>query len=360
MAPKSSKLIRADEHNRSWRDGKGKESISAVLLGDIGATNARFALLEEGAVSSLTSFNVARYVQFADVLIAFLKGHEHIEIAKAVFAVAGPVQSCRCVLTNTGWIVDARELNETFGFEARIINDFEAVAYSLPSLASADLEGIGGGQAELAAPMAVLGPGSGLGVACLISGYRKNSVISSEGGHATLASADDREDEIIKRLRCRFGHVSAERLVSGKGLENIYQAIIEIDGLTLDFRGAADITKRALESNCRVAIEALSLFCAFLGSFAGNVALTFGARGGVYIAGGISPRIVGFLRQSEFRNRFETKGRLRPYLEAIPSKVIVHPAAAFLGLKALCRSRGLEDAMSGSYSRFPRFDGMSA
>ena len=337
MAPEGSNQLELNENQRSPRDGKGEESILAkhVLLGDIGATNARFALLEHGTVSSLTSFDVAKYAQFADVVTAFLQGHEHTEIAKAVFAVAGPVQGSRCVLTNSSWIVDAREFNETFGLEARIVNDFEAVAYSLPSLAAADVEGIGGGRAELAAPMAVLGPGSGLGVACLISGYGKNSIISSEGGHATLAGANEREDEIIKRLRYRFGHVSAERLISGEGLENIYQAIIEIDGLALGFRGAAEITRRALESNCRVASEALSLFCAFLGSFAGNVALTFGARGGVYIAGGISPRIVGFLRQSEFRNRFEAKGRLRPYLEAIPSYVIVHPAAAFLGLKSL-------------------------
>ena len=306
------------------------------MLGDIGATNARFALLAHGTVSSLTSFDVARYARFADVVTAFLQGHcQHSEVAKAVFAVAGPVRGSRCVLTNRSWIVDAREFKEAFGLEVRIVNDFEAVAYSLPSLAAADLEGIGGGRAELAAPMAVLGPGSGLGVACLISGYGKNSVISSEGGHATLASANDREDEIIKRLRRRFGHVSAERLVSGEGLENIYQAIIEIDGLTLGFRGAAEITKRALESDCRVASEALRLFCAFLGSFAGNVALTFGARGGVYIAGGISPRIVGFLRQSEFRDRFEAKGRLQSYLKTIPTYVIVHPTAAFLGLKSL-------------------------
>ena len=224
---------------RAPQKGEGSISAKHVLLGDIGATNARFALLAHGTVSSLTSFDVAKYAQFADVVTAFLQGHEHTEIAKAVFAVAGPVQGSRCVLTNSSWIVDVREFNETFGLEALIVNDFEAVAYSLPSLASADVEGIGGGRAELAAPMAVLGPGSGLGVACLISGHGKNFVISSEGGHATLASANEREDEIIKRLRYRFGHVSAERLISGQGLENIYQAIIEIDGLALEFRRRA-------------------------------------------------------------------------------------------------------------------------
>jgi glucokinase len=267
---------------------------------------------------------------------AFLKDHcRHCEIDRALFAVAGPVQGDRCVLTNCSWVVDTQEFSESFRAQARIINDFEAVAYSLPWLASADLVGIGGGRAELTAPMAVLGPGTGLGVACLVPGTGKRLVISSEGGHATFAGTNDREDEIIKRLRNRFGHVSAERLLSGDGLENIHQAIVELDGIALEPRSAANITKHALDGDCRVARDALMTFCAFLGSFAGNVALSFGARGGVYIAGGISPRIVGFLGQSEFRDRFEAKGRLRPYLEAVPTYVITHPAAAFLGLKSL-------------------------
>jgi glucokinase len=307
-----------------------------VLLGDIGATNARFAILADGVLGTVKSFDVAKLTQFTDAVAAFWKDHcPHHEIDKAVFAVAGPIQKDRCVLTNCSWVVDAKELHNTFGLSARIVNDFEAVAYSLPSLGSADLVQVGGGSVELAAPMLVLGPGTGLGVACLVPGKAKCFVISSEAGHATLAGATDREDEIIKRLRNRFGHVSAERLVSGNGLENIYRAILELDRLDLGPRSAVEITKCALDGDCRVAYEALTTFCAFLGSFAGNVALTFGARGGVYIAGGISPRIIDFLVQSEFRKRFEAKGRLQSYLEAVPSYVIVHPAATFLGLKAL-------------------------
>jgi glucokinase len=306
------------------------------LLGDIGATNARFALLASGTVGAVKSFDVAKFTRFDGAVAAFLQDHgQQSQLDRALFAVAGPVEGNRCVLTNRSWVVDAREFHETFGLEARIINDFEAVAYSLPSLAAADVARIGGGSAEVAAPMAVLGPGTGLGVACLVPGTGNRLVIPSEGGHATLAGANDREDDIIKHLRNRFGHVSAERLVSGDGLENIHRAIVELDGIALEPRSAADITKCALDDDCPVARHALATFCAFLGSFAGNVALTFGARGGVYIAGGISPRIVGFLNQSEFRDRFEAKGRLRPYLEAVPTYVIVHPAAAFLGLRSL-------------------------
>jgi len=284
----------------------------------------------------VTSFDVAAFARFADAAAFFLEDHcQQVEISKAVLAVAGPVERQRCVLTNCPWIVDQRELYETFRFEARIVNDFEAVAFSLPSLAAADVVAIGGGKPEPGAPMAVLGPGTGLGVACWVPGAEKSVVVASEGGHATLAGTCDREDAIIRQLRGRFGHVSAERVVSGDGLQNIHQAIVALDALDLAPRSAANITESALSGDCRVAHEALAIFCAFLGAFAGNIVLTFGARGGVFIAGGISPRISDFMARSEFRDRFEAKGRLRPYLETIPSSVIVHPAAAFLGLKSL-------------------------
>jgi glucokinase len=163
-------------------------------------------------------------------------------------------------------------------------------------------------------------------------------VVPSEGGHSTLAANSDREDAIIAILRQRFGHVSAERAISGPGLENIFQAIARLEHRDAGQVNAAEITRRALTGECAMAEEALSTFCALLGSFAGNAALTFGGRGGVYIAGGISPRIVEFLAASRFRACFEAKGRFRSYLEQIPCNVITHPAAAFLGLKALLES----------------------
>ena len=147
---------------------------------------------------------------------------------------------------------------ETFKFEPEIVNDFEAVAFSLPSLTAADVVRIGGGKPEPGAPMAVLGPGTGLGVAWLVPGFAKPIVVASEGGHATLAGVCDREDEIIKQLRERFGHVSAERLISGDGFKNIFQAVVALDGLDLAPRSAAEITGRALRGECQVAHEALA------------------------------------------------------------------------------------------------------
>jgi glucokinase len=305
-----------------------------VLLGDIGATNARFALASKDVLGQVRTFEVAKYPQFEDALTLFLD-EVGLPVKDAAIAVAGPVVQRHAKLTNQAWTIDAGELKASFGLEARIINDFRAVALSLPLLKSGDLVAIGGGKVEEGMPKAVLGPGTGLGVACLANSSADPVVVTSEGGHATLAGTCDREDRIIQYLRDKFGHASAERAISGSGLENLYQAIAAIDGLTVGTQSAAEITNAALAGNCKIAHEALRTFCAFLGSFAGSLALTFGAKGGVYIAGGISPRILKFLRESEFRGRFEAKGRFRSYLEPIPLYVIVHPAAAFVGLQSL-------------------------
>jgi glucokinase len=245
------------------------------------------------------------------------------------------------VLTNCPWTIDAHELRAAFDLaKVYICNDFEAAALSLPHLTAADLHRLGDGESVGGAPMAVLGPGTGLGVACLVPGSDRSVVIVGEGGHATMAATSRREDAIIDYLRRQFGHVSAERVVSGAGLENLYRAVVAIDGIEAPKRDAAEITKAAL-GDCPIARMALELFCAMLGTIAGNVALTFSARGGVYIAGGIAPRIADFMARSEFRARFEQKGRFRTYLEAIPSSIIVHPAATFIGLRTIaCRSSG--------------------
>ncbi len=315
-------------------------SADYILLGDIGATNARFSLLSNGNLSAVSSFEVAKFEQFTDTLAIFIKERcRQTQIHQTLLAIAGPVKGERVALTNSSWVIDIRELQTVFGLQVRIINDFEAVALSLPSLTSTDLATVGGGKSELAAPMAVLGPRTGLGVACLVDRSDRRVVIASEGGHATVAPTCEQEDRIVHHLRKQFGHVSAERVISGSGLENIYQAMAALEGLEFPPRNAAEITKNALSGECQLARRSLQAFCAFLGSFAGNVALTFGARGGVYIAGGVSPRILDFLIRSEFRKRFEAKGRFQGYLEAIPSYVITHPAAALVGLKSLVESR---------------------
>jgi glucokinase len=255
-----------------------------------------------------------------------------------MLGVAGPVENGQCTLTNSSWVINAAELRKTFGWtHVRIINDFEAIAWSLPHLAPSDLYMVGRGKAVPTAPAAVLGPGTGLGLACLVPRPDGAIVMASEGGHATLPGSSPREDAIIAHLRERYEHVSAERVLSGGGLVNLYQAIGSIDRLSVMERSAAEITAAALDGICPICRQALDMFCAMLGTIAGNAALTFAARGGVYIAGGIAPRIVDYLANSPFRRRFEAKGRFKAYLSGIPTGVIIHSEPTLVGLQCLAR-----------------------
>jgi len=315
-------------------------SAGISLLGDIGATNARFALLADGVLSAVKRIEVRRYPHFFDAIEVFLRKESATAVAtRALFAVAGPVKGHRFSFTNCSWTIDSREMQDRFEFQAvRIINDFEATALSLPHLLDKDVLPLGGGHAVAGAPMVVLGPGSGLGVAGLVGDGPRRIAVPSEGGHVTLAAASRREDAVLDQLRRRFGHVSAERALSGPGLENLYRAIAALDGIDVPMREASEITNAALNGTCPTSSAALDMFCAMLGGFAGNAALTYGARGGIYIAGGIAPRIIDYLAVSEFRARFAQKGRFQTYLEAIPTQVIVHSEASFLGLVSLASS----------------------
>ncbi len=307
------------------------------LLADIGATNARFALLTGSALGPVQSFLVAEYPHFLDAATAFLSEHrDGAPLSGAVLAVAGPVDRNRCIMTNSAWVIDGAEVTDNLGLAAvRVLNDFEATASALPHLRPRDVHGLGRGKAVAGAPMAVIGPGSGLGVACAVPTDGGGIVVASEGGHTTLPGISAREDAIINCLRERFGHVSAERAISGQGLENLYAAIATIDRIAAPTRDAPEITRAALDGSCPLSVVTLDMFCAMLGTVAGDVALMFGARGGVFIAGGIAPRIIDFLARSDFRARFEAKGRFLHYVEAVPSSVIVHPEATFIGLKAI-------------------------
>jgi glucokinase len=308
-----------------------------VVLGDVGGTNARFAVLQDGMLGGIKHLKVADYPHFADALGAFMaERSDHRPIRQALFGVAGVVERERCALTNNPWIVSADELHNRFGFSTiHIVNDFEAVAWSLPHLAGKDLHKIGGREPNPVAPKVVLGPGTGLGVAAYLQTEHGNLVMRSEGGHATLPSGSAREDAIIAKLRQQFGHVSAERALSGSGLENLYHAIAALESQAVPELSAAEITQAAAAGNCMISRDAVDTFCALLGSVAGNLALSFGAQGGVYIAGGIAPHLRDYLPASQFRSRFEAKGRLVAYLEPIPTYLILHDDPAFVGLQWL-------------------------
>jgi glucokinase len=307
------------------------------LLGDIGGTTARFAMLADGALGPVDHLPVSRYPSLIAAINDYVGRHGEKSPPDAAFlGVAGPIESGRCTLINSQWVIDAGEIHAASGIgSVHLINDFEAVAYALPHLRASDVRPIAGGKPPLGESMAVLGPGTGLGMAGIVHRGDRMMVIPTEGGHATLPGTTLREDAVIARLRERFGHASAEQALSGPGLEHLHAAIASIDGATVPDRTAAEITQQALDGSCPVCVAALDMFCAMLGTVAGNLALMFRARGGVYIAGGIAPRIVDLLARSEFHARFKAKGRFRQYLEGIPVSIIVNPDSAFLGLKAL-------------------------
>jgi glucokinase len=314
-------------------------SAATAILADIGGTNARFSLLIDGEITPISTYAVADYPSPVEAARAYLAGPAAGHRPRvAVMAAAGPVVDGRVSMTNAAWVVDAAAIREGLGLRsARVINDFEALGWALPGFGPADLVVIGPDVRGETGPMAVMGPGTGFGLAALASDGDAEVVLVTEGGHATLPAENRREDAIIAALRARHPHVSIERALSGPGLVELYEAIAAVDHATVPARSSAEIVAHALAGDCATSRATLEAFCGFLGSVAGNAALTLGALGGLFIAGGIVPRFTDFLRRSAFRARFEAKGRLAPYLARIPTAVIVHPEPAFVGLARLAR-----------------------
>ncbi len=306
----------------------------ATLLADMGGTHARFALLAGGEVMHPMSLRCAEHDGPVAAARIFLAAHPEHRPTRGIFAVAAVVDGDAVEIPNSGWRFSLATARDALGLtRLDAINDFTAVALAVPRLAPGHVLDIGGGSARTGSPIAVLGPGTGLGVSALVPGTEGGWVaLETEGGHATMAAATDREAELLSRLRRRFGHVSAERVLSGQGLVNLYGAVAG-DETTLTTPDL--ISRHGLDGSCRHSREALDTFFAMLGTAAANLALSVGARGGLFIAGGILPRMAEAFRRSAFRARFEDHGRFGPYLAAIPTRLIVHPHPAFLGLAAL-------------------------
>jgi glucokinase len=277
-----------------------------------------------------------------DAISAYLMGKRTSAIMRgqrphmAALAVAGPVAGDQVVFTNHPWSFSISALRGWLAVDRLlVVNDFTAVAAGVPYLKANDRTTIGGGRGVAGAPIGVIGPGSGLGVGWLLPVGGAWFPLSGEGGHVTMATATARESLVLERMRSRFGHVSAERVLSGPGIVNLYTMLAEIDGVPAASYSPTQITDPEIggqEPRCRMAVE---MFCEMLGTIAGNLALTLNARGGIYIAGGIVPKLGPVFAASGFRARFEEKGRMRALLESIPTFVITHEFPAFLGLAAL-------------------------
>lgn len=308
------------------------------LIADVGGTNVRFALVSpDGTARQVRALRAEDHAGLAEAAEAYLAAVAPDPAPiNAAFAVASPVVGDRLDLTNRRWSFSIDALRRRLALERLVVvNDFAALALALPHFVTGDLVAVGGGTAAPGLPKVVLGPGTGLGVAGLVPHHGQWLPVSGEGGHATMAAGDDAEAEVLAWLRRRFDHVSAERVLSGPGLANLYAGLAGVRGRTGDPPSPETITERAAAGSCPISVAAVDMFCAMLGSVAGDLALTFGARGGVYVAGGIVPKLHPLFERSAFRARFEGKGRFATYLADIPTWVIGRDQPALVGLAAL-------------------------
>jgi glucokinase len=307
------------------------------LIADIGGTNARFALIENGQPRNEQVLACADYPDLIAATEQYLSSvgaiaGTHRPLAAAL-AIAGPITGDIVRMTNHVWQFSAAQTRQRLGLRRLIIlNDFTALAMAVRHLPQGELRQIGGGRATPNMPMAVIGPGTGLGVSGLIPTNEHWIPLQGEGGHVTLSVMNEREMAVFTQLHQRFSHVSAERVLSGPGLVNLYDALCALEGVVPDVLAPRDVARRAKEASCRICLEAVSMFCALLGTMAGNLVLTLGAVGGVYIGGGVVPSLGALFTSSHFRDRFEDKGRYADYLAAVPTYVIHSALPAFTGL----------------------------
>lgn len=307
------------------------------LVGDVGGTNARFAILDDnGTPSQPSTLRVDDYSSLAEAIATYTNEHAIDRVDSAAIAVATPITGDQVTLTNNHWSFSIDETRARLTLtELHVVNDFTALALSVPHLPADQLARIGGGDSRQGATIAVIGPGTGLGVSGLVPCGDGWTALQGEGGHVTVGVSTERERAVRDLLAVRFRHVSAERFLSGPGLMNIATALRTIDGIELKTLTPADITRLGTSGEDAHCEETLTIFCRLLGSCAGNLALTIGAEGGVYIGGGVVPRLGDFFERSDFRQAFEAKGRMHDYLARIPTHVIHSPYPALIGAARL-------------------------
>lgn len=295
------------------------------VVGDIGGTHIRFALCR--GVHDISRIRVRRTTDYSDLetpLREYLSETGMPEVKTAVIGIANPVSGDHITMTNAHWAFSVEATRKALALDRlHLLNDFTALALSLPHLPAHELERIGTGQPVRSAPIGLLGPGTGLGVSGLIpTGEGKWVALASEGGHASFSPCDEIETWLWDEARKVYGHVSMERFLSGAGLQFIHRCLSRKAGLEPGDLSPADISHRALAQSCATSLRALDVFCCILGTAAANLALTLGARGGIFLGGGIVPKLGDYFARSPFHTRFRDKGRFGDYLAAIPVYVI--------------------------------------
>lgn len=312
-----------------------------ILIGDIGGTNARFSVVLD-AHSEAGEPQIVQTADFAtidDAIRAAVLDRSSVQPNSAVLAVAGPVDGDEIPLTNCPWVVKPKGMLEGLGLgDVVVLNDFEAQALAVVALGEEHMERIGGGTPEPHAGRVVLGPGTGLGVAGLIHAFGRWIPVPGEGGHMDIGPRTPRDYEVFPHIETIEGRVSGEQILCGRGLVNTYRAVAAADGKAAPLTRPAEITAAALAEGDPVAEEALSMFITCLGRTAGDLALVFMSRGGVFLTGGIAQKIVPALKAGNFRAAFEDKAPHSELLRAMPVYVITHPLAALAGLAAYARA----------------------
>ncbi len=315
------------------------------LVADIGGTNIRLGYFHgDDVAGELKVYQCAEYSSLSEVVRTYI-GETNLtgKVINACFAIACPVESDLISMTNLPWEFSKSALKEELGLNKLVfINDYTAIAHAVPYLSESQKIKIGQGEVVVNKPISICGPGTGLGVANVVNVGGCWQALGGEGGHVDFAPVDELESKILAFLLQKYEHVSYEQLLSGLGLEQIYQALNHINQKGLPTLSAKEISEKALAQDCVLCEQSLARFCMILGSFAGNLALTLASFGGVYIAGGIVPRFIEYFRDSEFRSRFEAKGRFVAFNQAIPTFVITESQPGILGASAYIRQDNLQ------------------
>ncbi len=315
-----------------------------ILIGDIGGTNARFSIVldSNSQASAPAIVKTADFATIDDAMQAAVLDRSSVRPNSALLAVAGPVEGDEIPLTNCPWIVRPRKMLADLDLkDIVVLNDFEAQALAVVALGEEHMEKIGGGAPEPTAGRVVLGPGTGLGVAGLVHALDRWIPIPGEGGHMDIGPRTPRDFEVFAHIETIEGRISGEQILCGRGLVNLYRAVAEAGGGPAPFTQPAEITAAALEKSDPVAEEALSIFATCLGRTAGDLALVFMSRGGVFLTGGIVQKILPALKAGNFRTAFEDKAPHSALMRTMPVYVITEPLAALAGLAAFARTPSL-------------------
>jgi glucokinase len=325
----------------SMLDASDAQMPFPILIGDIGGTNARFSILADASAEAINFPNVrtADFETIDDAIKAGVFAKTDLRPRSAILAVAGPINGDEIPLTNCDWVVRPHTMISGLGIEdVLVVNDFEAQALAISALAPDEREQIGPASGDLIASRAVLGPGTGLGVGGLVHARGSWIPVPGEGGHVDLGPRSERDLQIFPFIEQIEGRVSAEQILCGRGIVHLYRAICIADGIEPKYGDPADVTSHALAATDPVAAETISLFSTYLGRLAGDIAMLFMAKGGVYLSGGISQKILPALRKPEFRAAFEDKAPHSHWLRDIPTFVVTHPLAALAGLSFYARA----------------------